>query len=69
MTLRQIGITVCFPTEKTFYFEVHAEVEDVIREIVKFYELNPSLKYLLQYRGKYFQTGKMMDCFAEAVDD
>ena len=39
MKLRQVGVTVCFPTEKTFYFDVHVEVEDVIKEVVKFYEL------------------------------
>ena len=43
MDMRQIPVTIDMPTEKTFFMETTATIEDLIETIVVFFELDRSI--------------------------
>lgn len=61
MNLKKIPITIGFPKEKIFYIESYTKVEELIEELISFYDLDPNVEYLLMIEGSFLSSGILLD--------
>jgi hypothetical protein len=61
MNLKKIPITIGFPKEKVFYIESYTKVEELIEELISFYDLDPNVEYLLMIEGSFLSSGTLLD--------
>lgn len=54
-------ITVSFPKEKVFFIEAYTTVEEFLKELVEYYNLDPHIDYLLEVNGLLMEKGSLLD--------
>ena len=59
----KIPIIVTFPKEKVFFIESYTMVEELLSELIEYYNLDPNIEYLLEVNGFLMDKGNLLDNF------